>query len=251
MTWDNRKLIKAGVALAAAAGFTSAAIAGSIVVRSSGPSAKSYPPGRALDDNARISLQAGDRLVILDGRGTRTVSGPGVFSASASSATSSGGALATARRIVSTQGRPERRGGAVRGTDTDGASRSPNLWFVDVDRSTTVCVADPTNLKLWRADASADTTLTVTGPDGAAASLPMAKNAGIGSWPADLTVTDGAEYVIADGSGEPTRIKVALLGTTAGGIESTAAALIERGCDAQLDLLIETVALPGSDAPTG
>lgn len=251
MTWDNRTLIKTGVAFAVAFGFATTAIAGAIVVRSSGPSAKAYPPGRALDDNARISLQAGDQLVILDGRGTRTVSGPGVFSASASAATSSGGALATARRIVSTQGRPERRGGAVRGTGDDGSNRSPNVWFVDVGQSSTVCVADPANLKLWRADATTDATLTLTGPGGASTSMPMAKNVAIGSWPADRPVTDGAEYVIADGSGEPTRIKFALLGPTAGGLESTAAALIERGCDAQLDLLIETVALPGSEAPTG
>lgn len=250
MTLGKYRAIKTGLALAVAIGFAGSAIAGAIVVRSSGPSAKSYPPGRALDDTARISLRAGDQLVILDGRGTRTVSGPGVFSASAP-ATASGGALATAQRILSTQGRPERRGGAVRGTGGDGSNRSPNLWFVDVGQSSTVCVADPANLKVWRADASADATLTLTGPGGASTSLPMAKNVSIGSWPADRPVTDGAEYVVSGPAGDPARIKFALLGPTAGGIESTAAALIERGCDAQLDLLIETVALPGSEAPSG
>ena len=30
-----------------------------LVVRSAGPSAKAYPPGKALPDSAKISLQAG------------------------------------------------------------------------------------------------------------------------------------------------------------------------------------------------
>src|SRR5687767_10375819 len=59
-----------------------AAAANVVVIRSSGPSARSYPAGRSLPDNARIALRQGDTLVVLDARGTRTFRGPGTFSPS-------------------------------------------------------------------------------------------------------------------------------------------------------------------------
>ena len=36
-----------------------------VVVRSAGPSAKSYPPGKALPDNAKIALQPGDSVTVV------------------------------------------------------------------------------------------------------------------------------------------------------------------------------------------
>ncbi|ODU21030.1 MAG: hypothetical protein ABS87_08130 [Sphingomonas sp. SCN 67-18] len=246
MSWDNHRLLKSGLALALFAGFAGTALAGSIVVRSSGPSAKSYPPGKALADNARITLRAGDQIVILDGRGTRTVKGPGTFDTASASVAS--GATATARRILSTQSTAERRGGAVRGTAPATVStRNPNLWFVDLSQSATVCVADPANVRLWRADASADATATLTAANGRSAPVRLERNVNVVSWPAALLpVTDGAEYSISGLSLSPVKIKVALLGPNPQGIEGTATALIQRGCNTQLDLLIETVAVPDS-----
>lgn len=244
MFWGKGKMLKCGLALGAALAFTGSALAEAIVVRSAGPSAKSYPPGRKLADNAQLTLKANDQLVLLDGRGTRTVKGPGTFSVSGASAR--GGALATATRVLATQTGTERRGGAVRGTGSAPTAKSPNLWFVDVSKSSTVCVADPSSVMLWRPDASADATLTLTG-GGANGSLEMARNVSVASWPKDsMPVTDGAVYTIAGTGGEPAKIRFELLGDTAEGLENTAAALIENGCDAQLDLLIETVALPDS-----
>src|SRR3546814_15347293 len=49
-----------------------AAAAEVLVVRASGPSAKSYPAGRKLADDARITLQAKDPLVLLDKIGSRS-----------------------------------------------------------------------------------------------------------------------------------------------------------------------------------
>jgi hypothetical protein len=218
------------------------ASAGAIVVRSSGPSAKSYPPGKALADDARITLRANDQLVILDGRGTRTVKGPGTFSASAASTRT--GATATARRILSTQGSAERRGGAVRGTgETPVAIRSPNLWFVDAGRSATMCVADPAAVKLWRADASDAATLTLSGAAGSA-TVRMEKGVSVADWPGALPVTDRGEYRIAGGAAEPSTVRLVLMGPNPEGLENTASALIQKGCDAQLDLLVDTFALP-------
>src|SRR3546814_14949908 len=54
-----------------------AAAAEVLVVRASGPCAKSYTAGRTLADDACIAFQANDCLVLLDHRGTRTLTGPG------------------------------------------------------------------------------------------------------------------------------------------------------------------------------
>src|SRR4051812_44909148 len=61
--------------------FASASVASAdiLVLRADGPSAKSFPPGRRLPDNAALVLKASDQLVVLDSRGTRTIRGPGKF----------------------------------------------------------------------------------------------------------------------------------------------------------------------------
>src|ERR1044072_4364883 len=82
LSWDRNKLGRTALAALLAAGAASAA-ANVLVVRSAGPSARPYPAGRSLADNARITLQAGDSLVILGPTGTRTFRGPGTFSPSA------------------------------------------------------------------------------------------------------------------------------------------------------------------------
>ena len=248
MSWDNAKLLKSGLVLGLALACAGTAYAETIVVRSAGPSAKSYPPGKKLADNAQITLKANDQLVLLDGQGTRTVRGPGMFSASGSAAR--GGTLAVVNRVLSTQGGTQRRGGAVRGTSAAASTKSPNLWFVDVSKSSTVCVADPAHVQLWRPDASADGTLTVAGASGSG-TVALPKNVNVMSWPTDMPVTEGATYTVSGAGDQPAKITFALLEPKAAGLENTAAALIERGCKAQLDLLIDTVALPDMGATAG
>ena len=78
------------LAASAAAIISSAtATAAVLVVRSSGPSAGTYPPGKALPDNHVLKLQASDTVILLDSRGTRTIQGPGNFSVAASAAAKS------------------------------------------------------------------------------------------------------------------------------------------------------------------
>jgi hypothetical protein len=79
-----------------------------IVVRSSGPSASSYPVGMALAGNQVITLKANDVVVLLDSRGSWTLRGPGRFRAAASAS-----AMASSRRA---------RFGAVRGGSALGAA---------------------------------------------------------------------------------------------------------------------------------
>ena len=52
---------------------STSATAAVLVVRSSGPSAGAYPPGKALSDTHKLNLKANDTIVLLDSRGTRTL----------------------------------------------------------------------------------------------------------------------------------------------------------------------------------
>lgn len=88
-----------------------------VVIRATGPSAATYPPGKRIKSSEKLVLRTGDRLVLLDSRGTRTLTGPGVFTA-ASLATSSTAPKFMTDRIIA----PGQRVGAVRGGRPPGSS---------------------------------------------------------------------------------------------------------------------------------
>jgi hypothetical protein len=211
---------------------------------------KAYPPGKALADTMRIVLQPNDQVVILDGRGTRTLKGPGTFSPIISSDRPAD-LRATFADVSGRRARP----GAVRGMagPTTGAARSPNIWFVDIGRSSTTCVTDPARLTLWRPDRTTAKALTISGPGGQSGTVSWAAGDSTQSWPASLPVTQGAQYRLSwPGAAEPTILKFAVLGPNpTAGLEGMASALIKNGCEAQLDLLIETVAIPDASSPAG
>ena len=235
MSWFPSRVFARPLIAAALLAGASAAAADILVVRSIGPSAKSYPPGRRLPEAARISLKASDQLVVLDGRGTRIIRGPGTFTAGAP----------TVGRIASATPAVERRAriGAVRGVET-GALRPPSIWHVDVSKSSNVCVADPSKLTLWRADPGRAATLTIAGPGGRSRRIGWQPGSSILAWPSDLPVADGAEYRLS-GAGAPTTLRFRTIPAKPAGLEDMAQTLIRNQCDAQLDLFIDTVKLPG------
>ena len=57
---------KAALAAALLAGIGSTAMAQNMVVRSTGPSASSFPAGKKLANNSRITLKNLDRITILE-----------------------------------------------------------------------------------------------------------------------------------------------------------------------------------------
>jgi hypothetical protein len=192
-----------------------------------------------LPDNARIVLQASDQLTLLDGRGTRELRGPGSFTAA--SVSSAPAQLAASTGMVN--GRRARIG-AVRGLDT-GPLRPPTIWHVDVAKSANVCVSPPSRVALWRADAGPAGTLTVAGAGGTRR-LSWDEGAATLDWPSDLPVTEGSQYRLSwPGASAPTTIRFRTLPQRPTGLEATASMLIERECTAQLDLLIDTVRMPG------
>lgn len=236
MSWGPSSAVARALIAAVLLATAGAAMADILVVRSSGPSAKSYPPGRRLPESARLVLRGGDQLTVLDGRGTRIIRGPGAFTAGASAGRVASAAPAADRRA---------RIGAVRGLDT-GALRPPSIWHVDVARSSNVCVADPSKVTLWRADAAAAATLDIAGQGGRTKRLPWQPGSTTLAWPSDLPVADGAEYRLSgSGAPVPTTIRFRTMGDRPAGLEDMAQTLIRNQCDAQLDLFIDTVKLPG------
>ena len=232
MSWGQNKLFL-GKAATAALLVTAAASAAAnvLVVRSAGPSAKSYPAGRSLGDNARIALRGGDTLVVLDARGTRTFRGPGNFTAGASPRGARTADASTGRRA---------RIGAVRSAGI--LPNSPTtIWDIDVSQSGNVCLPGPENVMLWRPDASQATTLSIRGPDGASGEVRWPAGSATAAWPAALRIANGGTYQLrASGTAVPARITVRALGSQPTDIQGVAQALIANECREQLDLLVDT-----------
>lgn len=249
MSWTS-KLIKASTFTIALLG-AQAAIAETIVVRSNGPSAKSYPPGKSIADNSTVTLKTGDSVTILDGRGTRVFKGPGKFSTTATSGAASGSAIGQLLRNTGTR---QARTGAVRGMGPVRTARSPNLWYVDVSKSGKICLADTVAVTIWRPSSDRAASMTLTrASDGKSTPFDFKQGQSVGIWPIEvLPALSGQQFRLTGGGlSSPTMITFVALGPNAQGLEGTASALIQNGCSNQLDLLIETVAIPGGEpSPT-
>lgn len=198
-----------------------------LVVRSSGPSASAYPPGKALPDNHVLKLKASDTIVLLDARGTRTLQGPGNFGVSANSAPAATASAAgtSARRV---------RLGAVRGAGTR------SVWQADLGHSGNVCIANPADLGLWRPDSAGEAKATLTdATSGKSADVAFAAGQSVASWPSSLPANSGAKIAVT-GLGAPTNITLRVLSPIPSGLEAMAQGLIRANCEAQLDVLIDT-----------
>lgn len=250
MNWrSNITVARSAAAAALTVALAGVAVAGPVVVRSTGPSARAYPAGRQLPDNAQVALRAGDTIILLDARGTRTLSGPGTFPAVGGSSRVS--AAQAAGRILANQTASERRGGAVRSgsrgaADASGSTsgRSPNLWFVDLSKSGTVCVADASAVRVWRASGAQATNVSVMAPGGSAA-IALPQGVTVGEWPKALPVTPGTEYTLTAPGMAPTKVRFVTVPMPTS-LEDTAAQLIAKGCNTQLDLLIAQTSAGGA-----
>jgi len=213
------------VALLAAAAMPAAANV--LVVRSTGPSAAAYPPGRSLPDNVRLTLRAGDAVIVLAAGGTRTFRGPGVFAPSAAAAPAQVGDGHRARI------------GAVRSAGI--VPHSPTIWHVDVTQSGTFCLSSASHVMLWRPDTSSPATLTISGASGAPRTMRWAAGQATAAWPVALPITNGSSFNIAQsGVAVPTQITFRMLAHEPADMQSVAQALIANGCQGQLDVLVET-----------
>jgi hypothetical protein len=228
--------------------------AGSLVVKSAGPSSTLYPPGATLAPAGSIILGAGDQLALLDDDEARLLRGPGTFDLSpdASSGTqgrspgtgSIGGLVGGRFGAVAGSARSDRRVrvGAVRATGT--TTRAPDLWFVDTALSGPVCIVDPGTVTLWRQHPDTGQTLMLDDGQGKTVRLPWPQGASTLAWPAAIPVVAGRSYTITIDGGAPVAIRVAVLASRPGGPREIAQALLHDGCQNQLDTLVETLAAP-------
>ena len=169
------KLMLWGAAVAIALSST-AAVANVVVVKSLGPSAKAYPPGKTLPESAKITLQGGDVVTVLGPASAQTLRGPGNFDAKQVALASAAGKRG--------------RFGALRAAEVaqqsraSGTSTSPRAA-----RS-----ASPTRskLQLWRPDSEAEATIKIRSADGRVAGPragPRARRST--AWPAALPIKSG------------------------------------------------------------
>jgi hypothetical protein len=240
--WTKKALLLSALPLALISAPT--AQADTIVVRSNGPSAKSFPPGKSLPGTAKFALQSGDTLTLLDATGTRVLKGPGNFALAALTSTASGSSLG---QFLRNTGARQGRTGASRGGSVK--PKSPNIWYVDFSKAGPVCVIDPNAVTLWRPLVDKDQTLTFTRTsDGKATNVLFAKNQTSRAWPvADLPVTDGVQYrVSGEDLAAPVSLTLRTVGTVAPSPETIGSALIKAGCTAQVDLLVEKATPPAT-----
>jgi hypothetical protein len=201
--------------------------------------------GKALPDNSKITLKANDSVTLLDSRGTRTLRGPGTFDVSVSSGgstsalTALSGSTAARRRVGAT------RGDATRGAPT-GATAGRNIWQADISRSGNVCMVDPADAGLYRADADTAGAITIRDmTSGQSASVEFSAGQRNASWPTGLPMVAGHQYQVTNGSDKVT-LTARSMGVIPAGMEGLAQRLIVNGCEAQLDVLVDTLTPPSA-----
>ena len=216
------KMMRWGAAIAIALGST-AAVANGVVVKSLGPSAKAYPPGKTLPASAKITLQGGDVVTVLGPNAAKTLRGPGNFDAAQVSLASAAGQRG--------------RFGALRASEV---AHNPSIWDVDVSGGK-VCVADASKLKLWRPDSDGQATVTIRDADGKAQQLSWAAGKALAAWPSAMPVKSGASYQVEwTDTGEKSNLDVVLVSSPPSDLMGAAQVLIANGCQKQLDLLVQS-----------
>jgi lipoprotein-anchoring transpeptidase ErfK/SrfK len=211
-------------AAAAVALTSTAAVASVVVVKSLGPSAKAYPPGKTLPETAKITLQGGDVLTVLGPGSAKTLRGPGNFEAK----------QVTLASAASQRG----RFGALRASEV---AHNPSIWDIDVAQGGKICVADTSKLKLWRADSDAEAKVQIRSADGKAQELTWAAGKALAPWPSAMPVKSGAQYQVEwTDTGETSSLDVVTVKSPPADLVGAAQVLIENGCQAQLNLLVES-----------
>lgn len=216
------KLMLWGAAVAVALTSLPAA-ANVVVVKSLGPSAKAYPPGKTLPETAKISLQGGDVVTVLGPASAQTLRGPGSFDAKQVALASAAGQRG--------------RFGALRAAEV---AHNPSIWDIDASAGGKVCVAEKSPLNLWRADSETPVTVQIRSADGQSQELSWAAGKALAAWPAALPIKTGTQYSVEwpDGA-DSSKLDVVTIANPPQDLVGAAQVLLENGCQKQLDLLVE------------
>jgi hypothetical protein len=222
------KLMLWGTAAAVALGST-AAMASVVVVKSLGPSSRAYPPGKTLPESAKISLQGGDVVTLLGPGSAATLRGPGNFAANQVAMNSA----------ASSRG----RFGALRAAEV---ATNPSIWDIDVTQSGKVCVTNTNKVQLWRPESESEAKIKIRSADGKSQELDWAAGKASAIWPAALPIQPGAQYQIEwPDTGDRTSMTFVAVPNTPLDLVGAAQVLIEKGCQHQLDLLVDGASKKG------
>ena len=217
-----------GAAAALALGST-VAMANVVVVKSLGPSAKSYPPGKTFPESATIKLQGGDIVTVLGPASAKTLRGPGNFDAKQVTLASAAGQRG--------------RFGALRASEV---AHNPSIWDIDVSQGGKICVTDASKLQLWRADSEIPMTATIRNADGTSQPLTWAAGKALTAWPSTLPIKNGASYQVEwPDTGETSSLEVVTVQSAPADLVGAAQVLIANGCQKQLDLLVNSASKTG------
>lgn len=254
-----RRVALAALAVALGAGFSVSAAADSMVVRSTGPSAAKYPIGKKFKPGERVTLVAGDRLVLMEKGTTRTLAKPGTVPATGPVQISQNMST-TVTRMISKGGTGRSRGGFTRGPGDAPAiaaadMRAPNMWLLDYRQGGTFCVADPATLLLWRPDMAADTLLKIEAGKGATTSadtVALVAGANYRKWPTDtLPVRYDVDYQMSGaGLAKPVAVRFKAIEAMPESADEAVGTLMAKGCSGQLDRLVDAMAdaeVPGGN----
>ena len=219
-----RKLMLWGTAVAIAWGST-AGVANVVVVKSIGPSSKSYPPGKTLPESAKINLQGGDVITVIGPASAQILRGPGSFDAKQVGLASAAGQRG--------------RFGALRAAEV---AHNPGIWDIDISQSGKICVSNASVVQAWRPDPETAVTVTIRSTDGKSQELSWAAGKALAPWPAELPITGGTAYQVdwPDGA-DPSRLDIVTVNSLpTDDLIGAAQVLLQNGCQKQLDLLVES-----------
>lgn len=234
---------------------TSPAAAQAVVVRASGPSAGQFPAGRKLAAGAKVSLNAGDVVTVLDQVGTRVLKGKQTFTIDSRVARDGlVGMLARSLTNPTTV-----RAGAVRGAVLPVAMAPMiprSVWIADIDRGGKVCVPQGSGLYLWR---GANETRRVTSlgetEGGAVVQLLFPpRTSGVG-WPsASLPLLAGRSYRLTEEGAADKAVEFEIVSLAPDAVPDSAAdlgtILLANGCVVQAEALADTLErLSGDETP--
>ena len=208
---------------------STATLASVVVVKSLGPSAKSYPPGKTLPESAKITLQGGDVVTVLGPASAQTMRGPGNFDAKQVTLAS-----AAAKRG---------RFGALRAAEV---AHNPSIWDIDLTESGKICVSNASSVQAWRPDKEAELTVKIRSADGSTQDLTWAAGKALAPWPASLPIVGGQEYQVEWPGADMSKLDIVTVNSLpTDDLVGAAQVLIEHGCQNQLDLLVDGASKAG------
>ena len=218
----------AGVALATMSG---TAMADVLVTQSSGAIGRELPRGTRLPDDRIITLRGGDSVTVLTSNGTRRFARPGRYRVGGTTQTASRGIRTTGSRGVAMTGASRTFDGLA---PISAASRS--VWQIDIDQPGRFCLADSRPISLWRANASQAAAVIITqSSSGASMTVTLPEGHFSQSWPENMTAERGIYTIQITGDPLERQIEFVTIDADLTDPLSVGGALVEHGCEVQLE----------------